>query len=142
MPARAPRPSSQRNRLYPISYFKCPSRQIADLVGSLCSHLRMTDQTVLRPSTPRPVKIRRRRRAPDVGLAALRGLRPLRRVLMPGPRLEIAEVLVHHLVELAEEFDHLIVRIAGIGGDVVPGAVAPRPPAGRRLSLAEQVAGI
>src|SRR5258708_18030085 len=142
MPARAPRPSSQRNRLYPISYFKCPSRQIADLVGSLCSHLRMTDQTLLRTSIPRPVKIRRRRRAPDVGLAALPGLRPLRRVPMPGPRLEIAEVLVHHLVELAEEFDHLILRTAVIGGDVVPAAAAQRSPDDRDLALVAQLARI
>src|SRR5580704_9418022 len=91
---------------------------------------------------PCAMEIRRRRRPPDVGLAALPGFRPLRRVLMPGPRLEIAEVLVHHLVELAEEFDHLIVRIAVIGGDVVPGAVAQRAPDDRDLALAEQVAGI
>src|SRR5580692_12397861 len=91
---------------------------------------------------PRPVKVRRRRRAPDVGLAALPGLWPLRGVLMPGPWLEIAEVLVDHLVELAEEFDHLIVRVAVIGGDVVPGPVAQRAPDDRDLALAEQVAGI
>src|ERR1700730_7007631 len=57
---------------------------------------------------PCPVKIRRRRRAPDVGLAALPGFRPLRRVLMPGPRLEIAEVLVDHLVDVPVELAHLI----------------------------------
>src|ERR1700682_554825 len=93
-------------------------------------------------SIPRPMKIRRRRWAPDIGLAALPGFRPLRRVLMPGPRLEIAEVLVHHLVELAEEFDHLIVGIAVIGGDVVAGAVAQRSPDDRDLALAEPVAGL
>src|SRR5580692_3136540 len=91
---------------------------------------------------PRPMKIRRRRRAPNIGLAALPGFRPLRRVLMPGPRLEIAEVLVDHLVELAEEFDHLIVRIAVIGGEVVTGPVAQRPPDDRNFPLAEQIAGI
>src|SRR3984885_4269800 len=91
---------------------------------------------------PRPVEIRRRRRAPDIGLAALPGLWPLRRVLMPWPRLEIAEVLVHHLVEFAEEFDHLIVRVAMIGGDVVARTVAQRSPDDRDPALAEQVAGI
>src|SRR5580700_8773212 len=102
----------------------------------------MTDQTLLRPSIPRAVEIRRRRWAPDIGLAALPGFRPLRRVLMPRPRLEIAEVLVHHLVELAEEFDHLIVRVAVVGGDVVARTVAQRAPDDRDLALAEQVAGI
>src|SRR5580700_9643828 len=91
---------------------------------------------------PRPMEIRRRRRAPDVGLATLPGFWPLRRVLMPGPRLEIAEVLVDHLVEFAEEFDHLVVRVAVIGGDVVARAVAQRAPDDRDLALAEQVAGI
>src|SRR5579862_1998427 len=91
---------------------------------------------------PSAMEIRQRRRAPDIGLAALPGFRPLRRVLMPGPRLEIAEALVHHLVELAEEFDHLIVRIAVIGGDVVARPVAQRAPDDRNLALAEQVAGI
>src|SRR5271166_1350843 len=66
-----------------------------------------------------PIEIRPRRRAPDIGLARDPGLRPLRRVLVPGPRLEIAELLVLHLIELAEQFDHLIVGIAVIGGDVV-----------------------
>src|ERR1700716_567731 len=32
-------------------------------------------------------------------------LRPLRPVLVPGPRLEIAELLVVHLVEIGEELD-------------------------------------
>src|SRR5580704_15995309 len=84
-------------------------------------------------SIPCPVKIRRRRRAPDISLAALPGFRPLRGVLMPRPRLEIAEVLVDHLVELAEELDHLIVRIAMVSGDVVAGAVAQWAPDDRDL---------
>src|SRR5579884_3458070 len=74
------------------------------------------------------MEIRQRRRAPDVGLAGFPGFRPLRRVVMPGPRLEIAELLVDHLVELAEELDDLVVRIAVVGGDVVAGAVAQRSP--------------
>lgn len=88
----------------------------------------------------RPIEIRPRRRAPDIGLAGDPGLRPLRGVLMPGPRLEIAELLVFHLIKLAEQFDHLIVRIAVIGGDVVAGAVAQRAPDDRNLLLPEQVA--
>ena len=83
------------------------------------------------------VEIRGRRRAPIAGLAGFPGLRPLRRVLMPWPRLEIAEFLVDHLIEFAEEFDDLIVRIAMIGGDVVPGAVAQRPPDDRDFLLPE-----
>src|SRR5215472_8130959 len=88
----------------------------------------------------RAIEIRARRRAPDIGLAGDPGLRPLRRVLVPGPRLEIAELLVLHLVELAKQFDHLIVGIAVIGGDVVARAVAQRSPDDRNLLLPEQVA--
>src|ERR1700758_2228579 len=86
------------------------------------------------------IEIRSRRRAPDIGLAGDPGLRPLRGILMPGPRLEITELLVFHLIELAEQFDHLIVRIAVIGGDVVAGPVAQRSPDDRDLLLPEQVA--
>src|SRR5208282_3424734 len=88
------------------------------------------------------MKIRRGRRAPDGGVAALPGFWPLRRVLMPRPRLEIAELLVQHLVELAKKFDDLVVRIAVVGGDVVAGPMAQRSPDDRDFALAEQVAGI
>src|SRR5262249_25607063 len=44
---------------------------------------------------------------PHAGLSRGPALRALRRVVMPGAGLEIAELLVLHLVELAEEFDHL-----------------------------------
>jgi len=36
-------PSPQRNRVYPISHFQVTKSAIADLVGSLRSHLRMTE---------------------------------------------------------------------------------------------------
>jgi len=86
---------------------------------------------------PGPVKIRGRRRTPDGGLARFPGLRPLRRVLMPRPRLEITELFIGHSVEFAEKFDHLIVRIAVIGSDVVTRPVAQRPPDDRDFLLPE-----
>src|SRR5580692_2043542 len=88
------------------------------------------------------MEFRRWRRTPNVGLAGDPGLRPLRGILMPWPRLEIAELFIEHLVELAEVFDDLIVRVAMIGGDVVPRAVPQRSPDDRDLALAEQVARI
>src|SRR5580704_7041729 len=91
---------------------------------------------------PRPVKIRGRRRAPDAGFAGFPGFRPLRGILMPRPWFEIAELFVGHAVELAEEFDDLIVRIAVIGGDVVTRSVAQRAPDDRDFLLPEQIAGI
>src|SRR5579884_1098813 len=103
-------------------------------------------QTAPRRREPRLVsgamEIGQRRRSPDIGLAALPHLRPLRRVLMPRPRLEIAELFIEHLVELAEQLDDLIVRIAVIGCDIVPRTVAQRPPDDRDLALAKQVARV
>src|SRR5581483_10744444 len=61
---------------------------------------------------------RRRRHAPDVA-RTFPHLRLLRPVAVPGPRIEITEVLVEHLVELGEQLDDLVVRIAVIGVDVV-----------------------
>src|SRR5262245_57278820 len=72
--------------------------------------------------------VRHRRQAPDGRLRALPGLRILRRVAVPGPRIEIAERLVLHLVELDIELDRVLVRIAMIGCDVVAGPVPHRPP--------------
>ena len=59
---------------------------------------------------------------------------------MPWPRLEIAEVLVDHPIEFAKQFDHLIVWIAVIGGDVMPRPMTQRSPDDRHLLLPEQVA--
>ena len=66
---------------------------------------------------------RRRRRAPDVA-RLLPHLGLLRTVAVPGPRIEIAELLVEHLVELGEQLDDLVVRIAVIGVEVVARARA------------------
>src|SRR5580704_3487885 len=95
-----------------------------------------------RDGFPSPMKIRQRRRPPDGGRACDPGLRPLRRVLMPWPRLEIAELFVEHLIELAEKFYDLIIGVAVIGGDVVPRTVAQRSPDDRDFLLPEQIAGI
>src|SRR3954468_14548533 len=63
--------------------------------------------------------------APDHGAVVLTrpGLRPLRKVAMPRLGLEIAQRLVHHLVELDEEFDHEAVGIGVVDRDVVTRAV-------------------
>src|SRR5436190_21477537 len=84
--------------------------------------------------------IRRRRRAPDVA-RLVPHLRLLRAVAVPRPRIEIAELLVQHLVELGEQLDDLVVRIAVIGVDVVAGAVASRSPDQLNVLGAEEVAG-
>src|SRR5262249_31677948 len=44
--------------------------------------------------------LRNRRQAPDARLGALPGHRPLRRVAMPRLRIEVAQFLVLHLIEL------------------------------------------
>ena len=60
---------------------------------------------------------------------------------MPGPRIEIAELLVLHLVELDVELDGVLVRIAVIGGDVVAGPVPHRPPQQPDVLMREHLAG-
>ena len=71
--------------------------------------------------------IRRRRRAPDVA-DLVPHLRHLRTIAVPRPRIEIAELLVEHLVEFGEQLDDLVVRIAVIGVDVVARPVPARAP--------------
>src|SRR5215468_8686905 len=61
---------------------------------------------------------------------------------MPGARLEIAELLILHLVELAEELDHLLILVAMVGGDVVSRAVPQRTPDDRDLFLAHHLARV
>ena len=48
---------------------------------------------------------------------------------MPWPRIEVAELLVEHLVELGEQLDDLVVRIAVVSVDVVARPVPARPQA-------------
>src|SRR6187397_2142813 len=55
--------------------------------------------------------IRALRRAPDQrSRLAVPHLGPLRTILVPWTRIEIAELLVQHLVHLGVELDHLVVR--------------------------------
>src|SRR5215217_1846351 len=68
-------------------------------------------------------------------------LRPLREILMPGTRLEIAELLVTHNVHLGEDFHPLVVGIAVIGGDVVADHMANRAPDDLDVVAREQIAG-
>src|SRR5262252_3950807 len=68
-------------------------------------------------------------------------LRPLRAVLMPRPRLEIAELLVEHQVDVGEELDGDAVGILVIDRDVVPDEVPDRPPEQLEVLAREEVAG-
>src|SRR6266436_1420546 len=61
---------------------------------------------------------------------------------MPGARLEIAELLILHLVELAEELDHLLILVAMVSGDVVSRAVPQRTPDDRDLFLTHHLARV
>src|SRR5689334_1418144 len=88
-------------------------------------------------------EIRGRRRAPDVGRRTrLPDFRALRTVAMPGARLEVAQLLILHLVELAEQLDHLIIRLAIIDRDVMARPMADRAPDDVDLVPGEHVAGI
>src|SRR5262249_12174376 len=81
----------------------------------------------------RPPPVRGRVVSPDLG--------PLRPVLMPGPRLEKAELLVGHLIHFAEKLDHHAVGTLVIDGDVVADNVAQRAPGQLDLVLGEEIAG-
>ena len=67
--------------------------------------------------------------------------RSLRPVLVPGPRLEEAELLVEHLVHVAEKLDHHAVGIVVIDGDVVADDVADRPPGELDVVARQEIAG-
>src|SRR3984957_16570669 len=54
--------------------------------------------------------------------------RPLRPILVPRPRVEIAQRLVFHLIHLAEELDAHLVGVAVIDRDIVADDVAARAP--------------
>src|ERR1700693_2281481 len=54
--------------------------------------------------------------------------RPLRPILVPRPRVEIAQRLVFHLIHLAEKLDAHLVGIAVIDRDIVADDVAARTP--------------
>src|SRR6516225_10379047 len=88
----------------------------------------------------RAVKVVLRRRTPDAGLARGPPLGPLRRVAVPRARFEIAELLVLHLVELAEELDNLLILVAMVSGDVVSRTVPQRTPDDRNLFLTHDLA--
>src|SRR5262245_28237500 len=68
-------------------------------------------------------------------------LRPLWPILVPGPRIEIAERLVFHEVHLAEELDPNLIRVAVIDRNVVADDVAAGPPNQMNVVLGEPFAG-
>src|SRR5258708_9618461 len=63
-------------------------------------------------------------------------------VVVPRARIEIAEFLVLHLIELDVELDELIVGTTVIDRDVVARPVTYRPPVDRHLAQREQFAGV
>src|SRR5262249_51950796 len=88
----------------------------------------------------RAVKVVLRRRTPYAGLARGPPLGPLRRVAVPRAWFEVAEFLILHLVELAEELDNLLILVAMVSGDVVSRTVPQRAPDDRNLFLAHDLA--
>src|SRR4051812_13065323 len=91
---------------------------------------------------PIEVIVRRGRRAPagDRAVFPAPYLWSLRTVRMPGTRIEKAEFLVQHLVELGKELDHVLVGIAVVDRDIVSGAVAQRSPDDRDAVMREHIA--
>ena len=55
-------------------------------------------------------------------------LRSLWEVFVPGTRFKVAQVFVKHDIQLAEQFDDLLVGIVVIGKDVVTSSVAAWSP--------------
>jgi hypothetical protein len=68
-------------------------------------------------------------------------LRPLRPILVPRPRLEIAEVLVVHDVEIGEELDRDAVGVLVVDRDIVADQVPDRTPEQLDVLAREKVAG-
>src|SRR5262245_11378607 len=87
-------------------------------------------------------KSRAWRYAPDAALRPIPNLRALRQVSVPGTRLEVAELLVEHAVELAIELDHLAVLVLMEDRDVVARSEPQRTPQDRNVPLAKDLAGV
>src|SRR5262245_58978945 len=85
------------------------------------------------PFRPKPPVVAQRIRPPH--------LRPLRPILVPGARVEIAERLVLHEVHLAEELDPNLIRVAVIDRDVVADDVAAGSPHQMNVVLGKPFAG-
>src|SRR5215831_3272232 len=87
---------------------KAPARPRRHLVQRRSLDGLIAADDALRAEAP---VVAQRVRAPHLG--------PLRAILMPGARIEIAERLVLHQVHLAEELDSHLVGVAVIDRDVV-----------------------
>ena len=61
---------------------------------------------------------------------------------MPGPWIEIAQLLIQHLIELGKELDHVPIGVAVIDRDIVTGTVAQRSPDDRNLVLGQYIAAM
>src|SRR5262249_24218704 len=86
-------------------------------------------------------EVRGRRRTPGHRrIFALPDLGTLWVVVVPRPRLEVAERLVVHLIHFGEQFDDVVIRIAMIDKDIVTDAVPAGPPDERALVLRQHVA--
>src|SRR5262249_48562305 len=85
--------------------------------GEFSLHRVVAADRTFRAETP---VIAQRFRPPHLG-----ALRP---ILVPGPRIEIAERLVLHLIHLAEELDAHLVGVAMIDRNIVADDVPAGPP--------------
>src|SRR5688572_3643601 len=111
-PAHAARLSTSRTSGPPLVAF------VPKIVGAVDPALRALFHHFFRWRDPPVVR----------GVGILRpDLRSLRPVAMPGPRLEVAEFLVH-AVQLGEQLGDQSVRAAMVAKQVVADAVPPGPP--------------
>src|SRR5262245_29965407 len=98
--------------------------------GEFSLHRVVAADRAFRAETP---VIAQRFRPPHLG-----ALRP---ILVPGPRIEIAERLVLHLIHLAEELDAHLVGVAMIDRNIVADDVPAGPPDQANVVLGEHFAG-
>src|SRR3569833_2844596 len=86
-------------------------------------------------------EVGRRRRSPhERDLVGRPYFRALWAIVVPWPRIEVAELLILHLVELGVEFDHPVVVIAMERRDVVARSESHRSPDDREFPFPDQVA--
>lgn len=94
------------------------------------------------PRYPRSHEAGRWWRTPDHRVVPAPDFRPLRLVAVPRTGLEVAKLLVFHLIELDIELHELIVLVPVKDGYVVTRTESQRSPDKRNSSPRQQVAGI
>src|SRR5262245_55116127 len=94
----------------PVSTFRDHALPSARSGGSPLRHLNFPGAIIVLAA-----EVGHRQRSPQIaGMIAVPDLRPLRLIVVPRLRIEIAELLVLHLVELNVELDDLVIVVAMI----------------------------